>query len=123
MGSVGKLLFHIVSAADWAKRRLTYVSPLFTSEGYIHCSTARQPNGVANRKFRGRDDLVVLIIDSSRVTARIRYECPVGSQEAYPHIYGALNIDAVIACEPLRANSDGRFSFEEWGLDLDLSHY
>ena len=43
-------------------------------EGFIHCSTADQYTWVANQRFRGRLDLVLLHIDPARLRSEVRYE-------------------------------------------------
>lgn len=104
------LLFHIATRADWEKRDSTYAPAQFAREGFIHCSTARQLEWVASQRFCSRDDLVVLTIDPGRVGPRIVYENLEGGRENFPHIYGLLNLDAVVATRPSRTDEDGRFS-------------
>ena len=43
-------------------------------EGFIHCSTPEQVIQVANARFRGRTDLLLLTIDTDKVGPEIRYE-------------------------------------------------
>jgi len=66
---------------------------------------------VANRLFRGHRDLVLLTIDADRVRSPIRYENLEGGTELFPHVYGSLNVDAVIDHVPLQAGQDGTFSW------------
>ena len=101
------VLFHIVPAADWAERTETYQSQSFERDGFIHCSTAAQVDAVAKRLFRGRDDLLVLTLDPSRIRAQVRYENLEGGEEKYPHIYGPLNVDAVVTERVLQVGEDG----------------
>jgi uncharacterized protein (DUF952 family) len=77
------------------------------TEGFIHCSQAEQVLAVANRYYRGVPDLVVLWLDPSKVVAEIRWEPALG--EVYPHIYGALNTDAVAAISDFASDEDGIF--------------
>jgi uncharacterized protein (DUF952 family) len=51
---------------------------------------------------------VLLGIDSSKVQAEIRYE-EVNGTEYFPHIYGALNTDAVIEVLDFEPSVDGHF--------------
>lgn len=104
-----ELLFHIATAADWAQSGDPYLPADFKREGFVHCSTGQQVIGTANRLFRGRPDLLLLMIDVSRVHAPIRYENLYGGAELFPHIYAGLPRDAVIAMEPLAAREDGSF--------------
>jgi uncharacterized protein (DUF952 family) len=79
--------------------------------GFIHCSKAHQVSGVANAVYAGVHGLVLLVIDPERVTAPIREESPDGSDgnERYPHIYGPLNVDAVLEVVEFEPSSDGTF--------------
>jgi uncharacterized protein (DUF952 family) len=77
------------------------------SEGFIHCSLAHQVVGVANDRFRGQQGLVLLQIDTVRVTAEIKYE---GTNEAlFPHIYGPLNMEAIIKVYDFVPDKHGLF--------------
>ena len=105
------MLYHILATADWSERTETYFSPTFESDGFIHCSTAQQVEGVARRLFSGRDDLLVLTIDPGRLRSQVRYENLEGGEEQFPHIYGPLNVDAVIAERALSVSADGGLRF------------
>lgn len=52
----------------------------------------------------------MLCIEPRRVRAEIRYENTNGEEELFPHIYGALNLDAVMQVIALKPNKDGTFS-------------
>jgi uncharacterized protein (DUF952 family) len=108
---MSELLFHIATAADWRSSDETYVPPQFGAERFIHCSTFGQLEGVAKRKFLGRDDLLVLSIDPTRVRSQIRYENLDGGSEQFPHIYGPLNADAVVGMRSLCVGQDGELLF------------
>jgi uncharacterized protein (DUF952 family) len=67
-------------------------------EGFIHCSLAHQLQRVADflyGAYDGPDELVVLVIDSERVPAPVRFEAPEPGADEFPHIYGPLPVDAV----------------------------
>jgi uncharacterized protein (DUF952 family) len=53
---------------------------------------------------------VLLEIDARQVRAEIRYENCEGGQEAFPHIYGALNLDSVVRVLTFEPGEDGRFA-------------
>ncbi len=71
-------------------------------EGFIHCSYRDQVQGVADRFYRGRTDVLLLTIDVSRVQAEVRIE------NLFPHIYGPLPIKAVVRVEPVACRGNGR---------------
>jgi uncharacterized protein (DUF952 family) len=109
-------IYHIAAAADWdqARRDGQYTTSTrgvtLAEQGYIHASTAAQVTGVANAFYRDAPDLVLLVIDTERVGPPIRYETPPGGDQAYPHIYGPLEADAVVATQPFAPGPDGQFS-------------
>jgi glutathione S-transferase len=112
------LIYHIATAADWERARrdgeyrTSTIGRTLADEGFLHASQASQVTDVANRYYRGvADDLLVLVIDPDRVRARIRYEHVPGADVPYPHIYGPLNPDAVVAARPLIPAPDGTFTF------------
>ena len=106
------VIFHIATRADWAAAQAAgaYTADSLISEGFIHCSTAEQVIATANRIFRGRRDLVLLSVETSRVAAEIRYENLEGGTQQFPHIYGALSVDAVVAVHDFPPSADGSFA-------------
>jgi uncharacterized protein (DUF952 family) len=103
-------ILHITLADRWTKAKNlgSYRSDTLATEGFIHCSTLAQVVGSANRFFTGLQDVIILVIDRDRVTSEIRDE-GVDTNNLFPHIYGELNIDAVVKAVDLEANIDGLF--------------
>ena len=116
------LLLHITSRAQWDRARFAgmYRSETLDTEGFIHCSTRDQVLGVAEKHFRGRDDLVLLCIDSSRVQAPIQYDA-IETGARFPHVYGPLNADAVIKTVPFPPGPNGRFALPDLPDDVSPS--
>lgn len=74
-----------------------FAPPSLNSEGFIHACSAHQVDYVVQRFYRDIRDLTLLIIDPQLVTAEIKYEsASVSEYGDFPHIYGQLNIDAVL---------------------------
>jgi uncharacterized protein (DUF952 family) len=115
------MIFHLTTADHWqtAQQAGQYQADSLTTEGFIHASEAHQVLDVANAFYRGQDDLVVLKIDPHKLNAMVRWEAPVHPQadqagqvsnhQQFPHIYGAINLDAVSGISVLVAGEDGRF--------------
>jgi len=97
-------IFHITEAAQWYAAAATGVYTGSTrgksvdDVGFIHCSYAHQVRPTAELIYGdATDELVLLTIDPDRVTAPIKVEAD------FPHIYGPLTVDAVIAVDPFNA--------------------
>ncbi len=117
---IGDLIFHISSALEWSRRTDAYRGDTLASEGFIHCSRAHQVLPVANAIFAGREDLVLLSIACDQVSAEIRDENLEGGTELFPHIYGAVEMVAVVSAEPLELLPDGSFATPP-GLQAQLA--
>jgi uncharacterized protein (DUF952 family) len=111
-------IYHIATEADWkqAVRDGQYTMSTrdrtLAQEGFIHASTAAQVALVANAFYRGEPGLLLLVIDPALVGPEIRYEHVPGQADPYPHIYGPLNVSAVVQTRPFAPGPDGRFAFE-----------
>jgi len=102
-------ILHIARREQWreAKREGYFKGDTLSSQGFIHFSKPHQVEEVANFLFEGQKDLVLLLVDTSKVQAEIRYET-VGN-EVFPHLYGPLNADAVIEVLDLVPDDAGKF--------------
>ncbi len=111
------IILHITRREEWEKAKLAgfYRADSLDSEGFIHCSTLTQVIKVANFRFRNQKDLVLLCIDSENVEAEIRYE---GIEDLFPHVYGALNVDAVLKVVKFVCGEDGFFELPLEVVDL-----
>lgn len=126
-------IYHIAFRADWDAARaageylVSTRGRTLAQQGFIHAATAGQVAGVAEAFYAdvgtgpdtGTDTdadtdtgLVVLAIDPDRLTAPLRYEPVPDAAEPFPHIYGPLNVDAVIGLFELGRDAQGRYVFE-----------
>lgn len=98
------MIYHITTRQNWqnALAAGSYEAPSLATEGFIHTSLITQVTGVLERYYKDQHDLVLLHIDETKLTAALKYELAPSVNESFPHIYGALNIDAVIDVAPIR---------------------
>jgi len=61
--------------------------------------------------------LVLLVIDPARLTANVVYEDLYNAGQDFPHIYGPLNLDAVIKVVAFPPEADGTFTLPELLVD------
>ncbi|NNJ11208.1 DUF952 domain-containing protein [Chloroflexales bacterium ZM16-3] len=105
------MIYHIAAQADWqaAQAAGQYTADSLAAEGFIHCSTRAQVIGTAARFFAGRRDLLLLEIETARLTSELRYE--EGEPGVlFPHVYGSINLDAVVAAYSFAPGPDGAFA-------------
>ncbi|MCJ7625446.1 MAG: DUF952 domain-containing protein [Anaerolineaceae bacterium] len=108
-------IYHITQKNIWnnTQKDGAYYPESLDTEGFIHCSQRDQIIGSASRYFSGQSGLVLLCIESSLVRAEIRFENLMGGEQLYPHIYGPLNLDAVLKVSDFEADSQGIFHLPE----------
>jgi uncharacterized protein (DUF952 family) len=108
-------ILHLAEDRAWAKavRDRFYSAASLAAEGFIHCSDPQQVIAVANARFPGREDLILLQIDATRLSAEGRYENLDGASELFPHIYGPINLDAVMRATPFPPRPDGSFDHDQ----------
>ena len=94
-------LFHITSERAWqaAIAQGSYRAPSLNAQGFIHLSDERQWPLTLQRFYAGQQGLVLLVLDSEALTAEVRFEAADG--DSFPHLYGPLNLDAVVEVRPL----------------------
>jgi uncharacterized protein (DUF952 family) len=107
-------IFHITEAARWQEAQAlgsfaqSTRGKSLAEVGYIHCSFEEQVVVVANFVYAGwNGDLVLLAIDPTLVAADVRVENLDGGNEEYPHVYGALPLEAVVSVIPMTRSEFG----------------
>lgn len=112
-------ILHIIARDAWdvARKSETLTAPSLQSQGFIHFSTAEQVVRVANAHYPGISGLCVLVVDASKLDSPLRFEAPdmpgevmPPTSELFPHLYGALNTDAVIHVVDFPCQPDGTFT-------------
>ncbi len=109
------IIYHITPHVDWEKARRAgqYTAPSLLQEGFIHASTGEQVAGTANLFYKGQAGLVLLVIDTDRLQPEVHFD-PVkthGPEQFFPHIYGPINLDAVVDILDFIPGPDGVFHF------------
>jgi uncharacterized protein (DUF952 family) len=106
-------LFHIVELRDWAvaQRSGSYRPASLAAEGFVHFSFANQVAGTANRYYRELAHLVVIEVDPELVGSQLRIEDSTGSGTAFPHVYGPIPLDSVVAVHRLERDDAADYVF------------
>ena len=112
------MILHITTHKEWEKAKIEgeYIASSLKSEGFIHCSTIGQTADTANIFFKGQHGLALLCIDENKLKSECKYEDPTGGGKhdpvvgkLFPHIYGPINISAVIKAVDFPTNENGFF--------------
>ena len=104
-------IFHFTTKLAWeaAQKTGSHTDKSLHNEGFIHCSHGNQVARSLDKHAPKEEGLVLLLIDPDKVDAPIAFENTSGGLELYPHIYGALNTDAVAWVFDLKLDANGRF--------------
>lgn len=107
-------LYHLTLRQEWDRAlregvfRSSTLGLALADVGYVHCCFARQLPLVARAHFGGvREPLVLLTIDRSRLSVRVTVEPAAGTDEVFPHIYGPVDLGAVVEVTPVPRDPDG----------------
>jgi uncharacterized protein (DUF952 family) len=81
------LIYHITTRDASLNARQTgeYRTESLAKDGFIHLSQLHQVLGVANAFYVGQKDLVILVVDTSRLKAELKYEAP-----AHPSVSSSI---------------------------------
>jgi len=108
-------IYKICSASAWreAERQGVYRgSEVDLSDGFIHFSTARQVESTAKKHFAGQTGLFLIAIEADTLGDRLRWE-PAREGALFPHLYGELDLAAVIEVLDMPLRSDGTHQIPE----------
>lgn len=106
-------IFHLALRSEWeaavtaGSYTTSTLGRTLAEEGFIHAGRGDQWQGVRDRYYRGvTEPLVLLVIDTDRLTSPVVEEKPPGAAESFPHVYGPINTDAVVQAVPLDAHGE-----------------
>jgi uncharacterized protein (DUF952 family) len=116
-----RTIFHITAEKAWREAQAAgvYAADSLAAEGFIHLSTREQVLRTAARFYRGQAGLVLLSVDPALLAAELRYE-ESEPGERFPHLYGPLNLEAVVAVHAFPPGPDGGFTWPQ-GLAQPLA--
>lgn len=113
------MIYHLTTRKFWKRALATgdYRTDSLEDDGFIHCSTLLQTLPVAEKFFPKKNKLVILLIENTLLTSHLKWEPPsdgtpppgAPAGELFPHIYGPLNLDAVVKVLDMARNDEGWF--------------
>ena len=107
-------IYHLSRKDDWAAGETSdiyYGSDEDSIDGYLHFSTAKQVIASANKHRKGEKNLLLLEVDTQKLTnSDLRWEIA-RQGDLFPHIYGSLDKFAVTRVFELSINNEGQHIF------------
>jgi uncharacterized protein (DUF952 family) len=111
--TMSQIIYKITPQAPWREAethgRFTG-APIDVADGFIHFSTAAQVKETAAKHFAGQTGLLLVAIDGTSLGAALKYEVSRGGA-LFPHLYGPLDLKAVLWVRPLPLGADGVHQF------------
>jgi uncharacterized protein (DUF952 family) len=111
--TMSQIIYKIVPEGLWREAegngRFTG-APVDVADGFIHFSTAAQVRETAAKYFAGQAGLLLVAIDGARLDDALKYEVSRGGA-LFPHLYGQLDLKAVVWVRPLPLGADGMHEF------------
>ena len=107
------VIYKICTQAEWheAEHNGAYRgSAVDLRDGFIHFSTAGQAAETAAKLFAGQHDLVLVAVDGDVLGGRLKWE-PSRGGALFPHLYGELELKAVLRVDPLPLDAAGQHLF------------
>ena len=87
-------------------------APIDLADGFIHFSTATQARETAAKHFAGRTGLIIAAVDADFLGDSLKWEISRGNA-LFPHLYGKLDMKAVIKTYELPLAETGEHFFSE----------
>jgi uncharacterized protein (DUF952 family) len=81
-------------------------------DGFIHFSTASQVAEIARKHFSGQTDLFLIEVDADALGERLKWERS-RNHELFPHLYGELDLGAVVGRRIMPTRADGSHEIPE----------
>ncbi len=108
-------LYKICPERDWreAERQGVYRGSTDDArDGFIHFSLASQVVETARKHFAGQSGLLLIEVDADALGEALRWERS-RNDELFPHLYGELDLGAVLGVYDMRARADGTHDIPE----------
>lgn len=101
------MIFHITTQAQWESAKTTgwVDAASLATEGFIHMCYPNQLDGVLSRHFSGKSDLIKLTIDLELIKEWVKVEYAAKPNDSFPHCYGKIPLNAVMANEEIKSSS------------------
>ena len=93
------MIYHIATQTEWAaaQEKGFYIPAAYAKEGFVHACKGLQIEGVLHRHFAQATGLIILHIEERKLLVPHTYVFVEAVNDEFPHIFGSINTDAVVA--------------------------
>jgi uncharacterized protein (DUF952 family) len=108
-----QIVYKIVSNEEWRRAEATGSfagAAIDLADGYIHLSDADQVRRTAALHFAGSSGLLLVGVNTDKLGEALVWERSRGGA-LFPHLYGPLDMAAVVSVEQLPLGTDGMHIF------------
>jgi uncharacterized protein (DUF952 family) len=105
------MIYHICKEAEW-QNCITldiYYPSRYEIDKFIHCSTSKQIEKIANTHYKNESIIYLLIIDDTLEKTHIKYENLDGGKELFPHIYRKLPKSSISSVQKISKTANQQF--------------
>ena len=103
-----EVIFKIVPRTEWESAGEVYEGSAHDrADGFLHFSTSAQLAETLRLYYAGRDDLVLVAVDTAKLGAALKWEHAPSRGEDFPHLFAALPRSAVLSVATLTRGADG----------------
>lgn len=102
-------IYHIVTPEWWRQfeGKTHYESETLQQEKFIHCSTFEQLQPTLQRHFTDFSTVYILKLETAQLEHQPIFELAPAVGESFPHIYGPINLNAVLTISEIHNSPDG----------------
>ena len=110
---MGQRLYKVVAEKLWREAEAAgdfAGAEIDHDDGFIHLSSASQVVETVTRHFAGQADLLLVSVDEEALGETLKWERSRGG-DLFPHVYGVIQMNAVVDVVPLPLGADGAHIF------------
>ena len=109
-----EFIYHVISQIDWQEVSESefYAPESLIHEGFIHFSFEEQIPGVIERYYKDQTGMLVMKVEINKLKSKLELE-KVPDTGLYPHLYGKLNLDAVIGTYSILEDENNKVFWSE----------
>jgi len=103
------MIYHAIAKSEWEKVKQNdeYIHPSLENDGFIRFSLLEQVISIAYYMYSSSENEILLLeVDEKKLASKVLHE-DLKLHGRYPHVYGPVNMDAIVNVYPLERETKG----------------